>query len=358
MSKKRILAVDDDPTNLKLISSMLTKRDYDCLCEKSGQDALEAIQLFRPDLMLVDVMMPEMDGFQLTRHIKANNFTKHIPIILITSLSDRESRFQGLEAGAEEFVSKPIDQMELLMRIRNLLRLKEISDELAKHKMSLETKIEVRTEELYDTRLEIVRSLSQAAEFRDNETSKHVIRMSQISYLLAQQAGFSEEQCDLILNAAPMHDIGKGGIPDNILLKAGKLTESEWEVMKTHTKIGFRILNTENPSHLMNMAKSIALCHHEKWDGSGYPRGLKGESIPAEARVVALADVFDALISKRPFREAWTKDEAVAEIDKQKGKHFQPSLVDAFFDILPQVDEILEEFSDDEKPVGNTDDKP
>lgn len=347
MAMKRILAVDDDATNLKLVSAVLTQHGYDCRCEKSGQDALEAVQVFRPDLMLVDVMMPDMDGFELTSQIKSNNFTKHIPVILLTSLSDRESRLQGLDSGAEEFVSKPIDKKELMIRVRNLLRLQDVSDQLAKHKMSLETKVQVRTEELYDTRLDLVCRLSQAAEFKDKQTSLHITRVSRISYLIAQALGLSDEQCDLILNAAPMHDIGKVGIPDNILLKPGKLTESEWEIMKTHTSIGFRILDSDTPSHLLNMARSIAYCHHEKWDGSGYPRGLAGKDIPVEARIVALADVFDTLLSKRPYRDAWTKDEAVAEISAQKDMHFQALLVETFFDLMPEIDEILQEFSDE-----------
>lgn len=346
MENKRILVVDDDPSNLKLTNVLLVQSGYDCLCETNGNDALEAVQLFGPDLMLVDVMMPGMDGFELTRRIKSNDFTKHIPVILVTSLSDKESRLAGLEAGAEEFVNKPIDKMELIVRIRNLLRLKDISDQLAKHKMSLESEVQVRTEELYDTRLDIVRALSRAADFRDKDAGLHVICMSEISYLLANAAGLEEERSDLILNAAPMHDIGMVSISDNILLKPGKLTESEIETVKSHTHIGFQILNTKRPSHLMNVAKSIALCHHEKWDGSGYPRGLKGNDIPVEARIVALADVFDTLIRNRPYRKAWTKEDALTEIEKQKGLHFDPKLVDAFFYILPQIDEVVESFKD------------
>lgn len=347
MDKKRILVVDDDPTNLKLIKLLLNKEGYDCLCKKNGQDALLVVKHYNPDLMLIDVMMPIIDGFELTRQFKANESTKNIPIILVTALSDRNSRIEGLETGAEEFVNKPIDQMELKIRVRNLLKLKEYSDLLANQKETLETEVFNRTEELYDTRLEVVRSLGRAAEFRDNETGMHILRMSQISELITREAGLGESRSKLILNAAPMHDIGKVGIPDNILLKPGKLTELEWAVMKTHTLIGFRILSAEKPSELMDLARSIALNHHEKWDGSGYPNGLQGEEIPIESRIVAVADVFDALTSQRPYKEAWTNEQAVAEIRKQKGHHFEPLLVDVFCDILPQIIQIREKFSDE-----------
>lgn len=349
MTIKRILVVDDDSTNLKLIKALLTKEGYDCLCKKNGQDALLVLKQYRPDLMLIDVMMPVMDGFELTRQIKANESTKNIPVILVTALSDRNSRIEGLETGAEEFINKPIDQMELKIRVRNLLRLKECIDQLANHKMTLEAQVLMRTEELYETRLEVVRSLGRAAEFRDNETGMHILRMSHYSKLVAQEIGLGEERSKLLLNASPMHDIGKVGIPDSILLKPGRLTPLEWSIMQTHTIIGFRILSAEKPSLLMDLARSIALNHHEKWDGSGYPNGVAGEEIPIEARIVALADVFDALTSKRPYKEAWTREQAIAEIRQQSGAHFEPLLVDAFCDLMPQISEIGKEYSDEEK---------
>lgn len=347
MSTQRILIVDDDAANLKLIKSMLNEQGYDCLCKKNGEEAILSLNKFSPDLMLIDVMMPVIDGFELTRKIKSNEATKNVPVILVTALSDRESRLQGLESGAEEFISKPIDKMELQIRVRNLLRLKEYSDLLSNHKRSLEAEVKVRTEELYDTRLEIVRSLSRAAEFRDNETGMHIVRMSKFSQMLAQAIDLGEERSSLILNASPMHDVGKVGIPDNILLKQGKLSPPEWIVMQTHTNIGHRILSVEKPSQLMDTAKSIALHHHEKWDGSGYPKGLHGEAIPIEARIVAVADVFDALTSKRPYKEAWPVDKAIKEMFSLKGKHFESRLVDAFCDIMPKIEEVQKQYSDD-----------
>ncbi|OOZ71465.1 two-component system response regulator [Solemya velum gill symbiont] len=347
MPTQRILAVDDDARNLKLISTMIRQQGYDCLCVEDGHSALAAVEQYRPDLMLVDVMMPGMDGFELTQQLKANEQTRNIPIILVTALTDRDSRLQGLEAGAEEFVSKPIDRVELSIRLRNLLRLKEYSDFLSEHKSLLELQVEARTKELYETRLEVVRSLGRAAEFRDNETGLHIVRMSKISQLMAQAIGLGEKQAELILNAAPMHDIGKVGIPDSVLLKPGKLTSEEWDIMKTHTTIGHQILSGENSSDLMDMAKIIALCHHEKWDGSGYPNGLKGEAIPIEARIVALADVFDALTNDRPYKKAWSIEEALTEIDKQRNQHFESRLVNVFIDIIPQVEQISQQYSDE-----------
>jgi putative two-component system response regulator len=347
MTEERILIIDDDSTNLKLIKALLIKQGYDCLCKKNGQDALMIINKYKPDLMLVDVMMPLINGFELTRQVKANELTKHIPIILITALSDRNSRIEGLEAGAEEFVNKPIDQMELSIRVKNLLRLKEYSDLLSEHKVTLEEEVKNRTEELYDTRLEVIRSLGRVAEFRDNETGMHIIRMSKYSKLIALEAGLGDQISDLILNASPMHDIGKVGIPDEILLKPGKLSPMEWSIMKTHTIIGGRVLSAKSECELIQMAKSIALNHHEKWDGSGYPNGLKEEEIPFEARIVAVADVFDALLSKRPYKEPWSKESALDELRKGKGLHFEPLLVDLFCDVQPQVDEIIEEYSDE-----------
>ncbi|OOZ43266.1 response regulator [Solemya velum gill symbiont] len=347
MLTQRILAVDDDARNLKLISTMIRQQGYDCLCVEDGHSALAAVEQYRPDLMLVDVMMPGMDGFELTQQLKANEQTRNIPIILVTALTDRDSRLQGLEAGAEEFVSKPIDRVELSIRLRNLLRLKEYSDFLSEHKSLLELQVEARTKELYETRLEVVRSLGRAAEFRDNETGLHIVRMSKISQLMAQAIGLGEKQAELILNAAPMHDIGKVGIPDSVLLKPGKLTSEEWDIMKTHTTIGHQILSGENSSDLMDMAKIIALCHHEKWDGSGYPNGLKGEAIPIEARIVALADVFDALTNDRPYKKAWSIEEALTEIDKQRNQHFESRLVNVFIDIIPQVEQISQQYSDE-----------
>lgn len=346
--QQRILAVDDDGRNRKLIHALITRDGYDCLCVEDGEAALAAVADYAPDLMLVDVMMPGMDGFELTRRLKADSTTSNIPVILVTALNDRDSRLKGLEAGAEEFLSKPLDGMELSIRMRNMLRLKEYSDFLLYHKELLEIQVKARTEELWETQLEVVNSLGRAAEYRDNETGMHIVRMSKYSQLMAQSLGLGDKRAELILHASPMHDIGKVGIPDSILLKPGKLTGEEWEIMKTHVTIGHRILCAEKSSELMEIAKLIALNHHEKWDGSGYPNGLTGEDIPVEARIVALADVFDALTSERPYKKAWTVEEALAEINNQRNRHFESELVDVLLEVLPDVRVIKDIHKDEE----------
>ena len=337
MNSQKILVVDDDEHNRELLRAMVTHSGYQCRSVEDGASALAIVEEYAPDLMLVDVMMPGMDGFELTRLLKASDATRTIPVILVTALTDRESRIKGLEAGAEDFVNKPVDQVEMLMRLRNLLRLKEYSDFLSYHKELLEIQVQARTEELWETRLEVVRSLGRAAEYRDNETGLHIVRMSKTSQILALACGLDMEHAELLLNASPMHDIGKVGIPDSILLKPGKLTPDEWEIMKTHTRIGHRILSAEKSSDLMDMARTIAFSHHEKWDGSGYPGGLIGEAIPIEARIVALSDVFDALTSERPYKKAWSVEDALAEIHRQRDRHFDSKLVDIFLDVLPEI---------------------
>jgi len=347
LKQQRILVVDDEVSNRKLMHAMVSREACDCMCVEDGVAALEAAEQYKPDLILVDVMMPGMDGFELTRRLKAAATTRHIPIILVTALSDRESRLKGLEAGAEEFLNKPVDSMELSIRLRNLLRLKEYSDFLVHHNDLLEIQVRARTDELWETRLEVVRSLGRAAEYRDNETGMHIVRMSKYSQLMAQAIGMGNESAELILHASPMHDIGKVGIPDSVLLKPGKLDAEEWETMQTHAEIGHRILSAEKTSDLMEMAKLIALRHHEKWDGSGYPHQLKGEAIPVEARIVALADVFDALTSKRPYKEAWSVEAALEEINRQRDRHFESRLVDVLLEVLPDIRIIKETYKDE-----------
>lgn len=340
MKKSRILIVDDEASSLKLMDSMLTKHGYECLCKKNGEEALLAVKRFKPDLMLIDVMMPVLDGFKLTELFKANEVTQNIPIILITSLSDRNSRLEGLEIGAEEIITKPIDQMELIVRIRNLIKLKEYSDHLSQHTISLSSQVSTTIVQLQDTQLEIVRSLRRAASFKDVETGMHLTRISKLSKLIAEGMGLGENQSELIFHASTLHDIGMLGIPDRILLKPGKLTPFEWAVMKTHTAIGAKILSTEHHSNLIETAKSIAFFHHEQWDGSGYPNSIVGEEIPVEARIVAVADAFDTLTNKRPYNlndEPYDIDMALLEIKNQKGKQFDPKIVDVFCELRPDV---------------------
>jgi len=338
MKQKRILIVDDQQTNCKLLELIVRREGYECCCVNDGVKAFEALKQYDADLMLVDVMMPNMDGFELTRRLKADERTRGIPVILVSALDDRKSCLKVLESGAEDFVSKPVDGMELITRVRNLLRLKELNDLLSHHRQNLEIQVRNRTQELRETRLDVVRCLGRAVELRNHDTGKHIKRMSKYGQLIAQAVGLGDETAELILHASALHDIGKMGIPDSILLKPGPLTDDEWKIMKAHTTFGFQILNAENNNALMEMARIIALSHHEKWDGSGYPNGLKREKIPIEARIAALSDVFDALTSERPYKQAWSVEKAVIEINRQRDKHFDPRLVDVFNELLPEIE--------------------
>jgi len=331
-----ILVVDDQPVNVKLLEKVLAAEGYqNVFSTTDSRQAADLYQQHQCDLVLLDLNMPHIDGFGVMEQMKeiAEDYP---PILVLTALKDRDSRVKALEGGARDFVSKPFDRVELLSRIRNMLEVRLLNKEIKNQNVILEEKVRERTRELDETRLEIIRRLGRAAEYRDNETGLHIIRMSQYSQLLAVASGMSENEGLMMLNASPMHDIGKIGIPDQILLKQGKLTPEEWEIMKTHASIGAEIMSG-HPSPLMQMAREIAITHHEKWDGSGYPKGLKGEEIPLVGRIVALADVFDALTTKRPYKKAWPIEEAIDYIKENTGSHFEPALVDIFLENLDGI---------------------
>lgn len=331
-----ILVVDDQPVNVKLLEKVLQAEGYPNII--STTDSREAVTLYRQhqcDIVLLDLNMPHIDGFGVMQELQqiAEDYP---PILVLTALKDRDSRVRALESGARDFVSKPFDRVELLSRIRNMLEVRMLNKAMKQQNRFLEQKVHERTRELEETRLEIIRRLGRAAEYRDNETGLHIIRMSQYSRLLGLADGMSEEEADMLLNASPMHDIGKIGIPDQILLKPGKLTPEEWEIMKTHATIGAEILSGHQ-SELMQVARQIALNHHEKWDGSGYPKGRSGDEIPLVGRIVAVADVFDALTTTRPYKKAWDLDDAIDYIVQSRETHFDPRLVDLFMKILPDI---------------------
>lgn len=311
-----LLVVDDEPANLQVLKNILGD-DYRLLFARSGERAMQLAASELPDLILLDVMMPGLSGHDVCRQLKESPTTAGIPVIFVTAMAEVEDEALGFELGAVDYLTKPVSRPIVRARVRNHLSL-------------------VRVEELRQTRLSIVQRLGRAAEFKDNETGLHVIRMSLFSQIIARKAGLGEAWSDDLLNAAPMHDIGKIGIPDAVLLKPGRLDEDEWKVMASHAEIGARIIG-EDGSRLLSMAHDIALYHHEKWDGSGYPHGLSGEAIPIEARIVALADVFDALTSERPYKKAWTVEAATDLIREQRGKHFDPALVEVFFECLPEI---------------------
>jgi len=321
-----LLAVDDEAGNLQLLRQIL-QDSYRLLYAKDGPRALELAQQENPDLILLDVMMPGMSGYEVCRQLKATAATRAIPVIFVTALSDPRDEVIGFEAGAVDYITKPVSPPIVRARVRTHLSL-------------------VRAEELKETRLQIVQRLGLAAEYKDNETGLHVIRMSHYARLLALAAGVAEAEAEDLLHAAPMHDVGKIGIPDRILQKPGPLDDDEWAIMKTHTVIGGEIIG-EHSGGMLAMAREIALNHHEKWDGSGYPQGLAGQAIPLFARIIAIADVFDALTSVRPYKEAWSVGQAADYLREQRGQHFDPALVDLFLTQLPALCEIKDRWAEE-----------
>lgn len=333
-----ILIIDDEPANLRLLVKMLGTQNCGRLALlQDPRETLATYAAERPDLILLDIRMPYLDGYEVMAQLHALDDPLLPPIIVLTAQHDRETLLKALAAGARDFIGKPFDRAELLMRVRNLLDAQLAHRMMHDQKNLLEDMVRERTRELHDTRLQIIRRLGRAAEFRDNETGLHIIRMSKISALLARYAGWSEADVELMLNASPMHDIGKIGIPDAILLKPGPLTPEEVVIMQTHAAIGTDLLDGD-PAPLLRLAREIALTHHEKWDGTGYPHRLIGMAIPESGRIVAVADVFDALTSTRPYKQAWPVVDAVQFVRNQSGSHFDPAVTDIF---LTHIDEIL-----------------
>lgn len=324
-SRPKLLVVDDEPLNLQVLRQIL-QQDYQLLFARDGEKALALALAERPDLILLDIMMPGITGLETCQRLKQQPETQGIPVIFVTALSDDRDETEGFAVGCVDYITKPVSAPIVLARVKAQLSL-------------------VSAETLRTTRLQVIQRLGRAAEYKDNETGLHVIRMSHFAREIALAAGMGEADAEELFNAAPMHDVGKMGIPDAILCKPGKLTPEEWEIMKQHARIGAEIIGDDS-STLLQMAHRIALCHHEKWDGSGYPQGLAGKAIPIEARIIALADVFDALTSKRPYKEAWPIETTVEYIQNESGKQFDPELVAAFIQALPKITAIRAQLLD------------
>jgi putative two-component system response regulator len=336
--KATILVVDDTPDNIDVLVGIL-KMDYHIKAAKNGDIALKISRLAEsPDLILLDIMMPGIDGYEVCRQLKADHTTRHIPIIFVTAKINIEDEIKGLELGAVDYITKPISPPIVQARVRTHLALHNQNREL-------DRKVKEQTRTIEETRLKIIQRLGRAAEYKDDDTGMHVIRMSYYSRILAIAAGMSEAAADTLMNAAPMHDIGKIGIPDRILQKPAKLDADEWKEMQTHAYIGSQIIG-EDSSELLDMARIVAINHHEKWNGSGYPKGLVGEEIPRIARIVAIADVFDALTSERPYKEAWPVEKAIALLNEEAGKHFDPELIPLFINELPEILKVKKQFTD------------
>jgi putative two-component system response regulator len=351
--KPVILVVDDQPQNIELLEAYLVPQGYEIVTASNGEEALGKISGNQIDLVLLDVMMPGMDGFEVARRVRQDNIHRLLPIILVTALRETEDRVKGIEAGCDDFISKPLDKMELLARVRSLLKVKAYNDLMSNYRKELEAEVSRRTEELKQAfdrikaaSLETIYRLSMATEYRDKETGAHIKRMSLYSAAVARSMGLDESTIETILYAAPMHDVGKIGIPDRILVKQAQLDPAEWEIMKQHTVIGAKILEGSE-ARFIQLGETIARYHHEKWDGSGYPEGLKSTEIPIAGRIVAIADVFDALTSKRPYKEPFSVEKSLAMIREGKGSHFDPEMVDAFFAVQDEILTIKKQYSDD-----------
>ena len=325
-----VMVIDDQITSRIILETIIQSvgDNIKVLSFTNAKDALKAAANNPPDLITVDYKMPEMDGVEFTRRLRKMPSCVDIPVIVITIMEEKSVMYQALEAGATDYLNKPVDHYECKVRCRNLLTLRRQQLIIKNRAVSLETKVQEAVEQTHVREMETLSRLAKAGEFKDGMTGEHIRRIASISRNIAEEIGMGKEFCDVLEVAAPMHDIGKIGIPDSILLKKGSLDEEEFEVMKTHSEIGYEILK-DSPSPYLQMGAIIARHHHEKYNGDGYPMGLKGQDIPVEARIVAVADVFDALLSRRPYKEAWDLDKAMQVMTKEKVQDFDPDCVRA-----------------------------
>ncbi|HMV52808.1 MAG TPA: HD domain-containing protein [Rhodocyclaceae bacterium] len=353
MNMRNIVIVDDTEINVLVMEALVGKIDN---CRPVPfSDPVVALDWCRandPDLLVVDYMMPVLDGIEFIRQLRAAPGKEHLPMLMVTADHQKEVRYRALESGATDFLTKPLDSIEFVSRVRNMLMLRESHLVLSERNRTLAEEVRKATAELVERERETVLRLARAAEFRDPETGAHILRMAHYSRLIAEHLGMDLGFQDLLLQAAPMHDVGKLGTPDHILLKPGRLTPEEFEIMKKHASIGYEILKDSN-SPMLQMAAQIAHSHHERWDGGGYPIGLAGDAIPIVGRIVAVADVFDALTSERPYKKAWSDEDALAHMREQRARHFDPGCLDAFLGAWDSVVEIKLRYRDDDDRLSH-----
>ncbi|NOU94660.1 response regulator [Paenibacillus sp. LMG 31456] len=334
----KFLIVDDQEYNITLLDRILRRAGFSNLHSTMNSQEIEPLfQEIAPDIILLDLHMPGMDGFEALKRLREmDKAGSYLPILVLTADVTPEAKKKALQEGANDFLTKPFDKTEVILRINNLLKTRHLHLQLQHQNEHLEERVRERTADLEKAQVEILHLLGRTSEFRDDMTGQHTNRVGEMAGMIAQTMDLPEQEVELIRRAAPLHDLGKIGIPDEILLKPGRFTPEEFEYMKSHTSIGASILEG-SLFPVLKVAEEIALAHHEKWDGTGYPKGLKGEEIPFAARIVALADFFDALTHERPYKRAWTVSEALSEIDNQRGLHFDPQVVDAFKSIVQKM---------------------
>ncbi len=365
----KIAIIDDEPVNIKVVRRLLNLEGYmNFVATENSREGVDLVRQEAPDLLLLDLMMPHVSGLQILHEVRSCEKCWTIPVVILTASTDREARLEALRSGANDFLNKPIDPSELVPRVGNLLTLKKYQDQLHQQSQRLEDAVRQRTAELEASRRDILHCLARAAEYRDDDTGHHVVRVGRYAGLIAQSLGYDAEYVDRLEQAAQLHDVGKIGIPDEILRKPDKLTEAEFELIQKHSGFGKRVLQRLSPqeetalrhhahigarvleigsSPIIDMATRIALAHHEWWDGGGYPLGLKGEDIPLEARITAVADVFDALSTKRCYKEAYSFDKCITIMEGEKGTHFDPRLLDAFIAQRRQIIEIQMQYANE-----------
>ncbi|MCR8634780.1 HD domain-containing phosphohydrolase [Paenibacillus radicis (ex Xue et al. 2023)] len=334
----KFLIVDDQEYNITLLDRILRRAGFSNLhSTMNSQEIVPLFQEIAPDIVLLDLHMPGIDGFEALKQLRElDKEGSYLPILVLTADVTPEAKKKALQEGANDFLTKPFDKTEVILRINNLLKTRYLYLQLQHQNEHLEERVRERTADLEKAQFEILHLLARTSEFRDDMTGQHTNRVGEMAGMIAQTMALSKQEVELIRLAAPLHDLGKIGIPDEILLKPGRFTPEEFEYMKSHTSIGASILEG-SLFPVLKVAEEIAMSHHEKWDGTGYPKGLKGDEIPFVARIVALADFFDALTHERPYKRAWTVSEALSEIDKQRGLHFDPQIVDAFKSIVQKI---------------------
>jgi putative two-component system response regulator len=363
-STAKIAIVDDEPINIKVVRKHLQIAGYqNFITTTDSTTAMSLISSERPDVILLDVMMPMVSGLDILRTVRSDPKLKHLPVLILTASTDSETKMKALGAGATDFLPKPVDPSELVPRIRNALIVKAHHDQMSQYSEQLAEQVRMRTAELEVSHLQVIQCLARAAEYRDDTTGQHIIRVGRYVSVIAKQLGFSASEVDMLCLAAQLHDVGKIGLPDGILLKPGKLTDQEYAIVKSHCDIGFQIvqpLDAEdfktirlhrdtpscNDSPLLVMAGRIAHTHHERFDGKGYPRRLAGESIPIEGRITSVADVFDALTTARPYKDAYTPEKALSMMEEGRGTQFDSAVLDALLQGMPDVLTIHREHAD------------